>query len=86
VVAAAEGDAVFIGEGREIVRVHVGEGEAHEAAALGRHARANDADARERGEFFPRDAREHGVVLRNGLATERVNRSSASAADIPCDR
>ncbi len=72
VVAAAEGEAVFVGEGDDVVRVHIGKREADEAAAGLAGARADDADAGDRGEFFHRDGAEMVVVGGDNFAADGV--------------
>ena len=71
-VAAAEGETVFIGKGDYIVGVNFGEGETHEPAAGLAGARADDADAGDVGEFFHRDLREVVIVGGDGVAADLV--------------
>ena len=73
VVAAAEGEAVFVSKGHHIVGVDIGEGEAHEATARLAEARADDADAGDDGEFLHRDGTEVVVVRGDDVATDRVD-------------
>lgn len=71
-VAAAEGDAVLVGEGDDVVGVGFGEGEADEASAGLAGLGAEDADAGEFGEGGAGELTEMVIVGADGGASEGV--------------
>ena len=83
VMAAAQGEAVLVGVGGEIVRVRPVHDEADEAAALA--ARAEDAHAGNLREAVDRALRELRVVREDALAADarRGNRMAAARPMAP---
>ncbi len=72
VVAAAQGDAVLVGEGDDVVGMGFGEGETYEAAAGLADFRAEDADAGEFGEGGAGFLSERMIVGADGGTSEGV--------------